>query len=476
MRHPGHNVIFEKIMKLTGKLLTVIDEIASEFGSRQDCGSKEFSVAIQKVNAIEPFLEISEEGLRNLIDLAFNISLKKEESRYPRFQIYVPSVGFAPFRNGTEPEWMVCFDPPIALDISTLHRISCGIPSRPYALCIWESEEAVEAYGVIRIEDLSSQSAKTSKSINVNCYPGLILSIEEPGILNVSLCNTRRTIIGHLTLRYGRIEQVYNPNINPIVESIYADIEKHIRTSKEGELSSNIPGYIGDIWSYILSLAVDFKDGGQFIILPSDFSLGEDGCLQVEGAKVLRVKHTTTEPDLGAKIISLDQNPDSIQRQSRIRRHPFNGENLPEDNDFERGFNQGKRSSMHIHDKYQTLFDSARAVAKLSTVDGCLVFDQGLRLIGFKGEVLVREDPECVELNLDVGLDIQDLKKAFDLNQYGTRHRSAARFCGKVPGAVVFVVSQDGDIRLFLRLDNGKIGVGGPFRPLPGLSPSIVHS
>ncbi|NJO50650.1 MAG: hypothetical protein HC840_15745 [Leptolyngbyaceae cyanobacterium RM2_2_4] len=251
--------MFEETLPLLGKLLIVRDEIASEFSSNETCGSKEFATAIQKVNAISPFLRLSEEGLKNLVDLAFKISLKKEESRYPRFQIYVPSVGFLPIKDNEEPDWMVFFDPPITLDVSTLHRISSGIPSRPYALFVWESEEVIEAYGVIRIEDLSSQDTRTSKHINVDCYPGLILSIEEPGILNVSLFNTSYTIPVSLTLRYGRIEQVYDPHMSPIVQSIYSDIEESIRNSEEGELSSNISGYIGNIWSYILSLAVDFR-------------------------------------------------------------------------------------------------------------------------------------------------------------------------------------------------------------------------
>ncbi|MBW4473712.1 MAG: hypothetical protein KME45_25555 [Stenomitos rutilans HA7619-LM2] len=79
--------MFDEALKLTVKLLQVRDEIASEFSSNQTCGPKEFATAIQKVNAISPFLRLSEEGLRNLVDLAFKISLKKEESRYPRFQI-----------------------------------------------------------------------------------------------------------------------------------------------------------------------------------------------------------------------------------------------------------------------------------------------------------------------------------------------------------------------------------------------------
>ncbi|NJN57913.1 MAG: hypothetical protein HC879_10630 [Leptolyngbyaceae cyanobacterium SL_5_9] len=469
--------MFEETLQLLGKLLIVRDEIASEFSSNETCGSKEFATAIQKVNAISPFLRLSEEGLKNLVDLAFKISLKKEESRYPRFQIYVPSVGFLPIKDNEEPDWMVFFDPSITLDVSTLHRISSGIPSRPYALCVWESEEAIEAYGVIRIEDLNSQDTRTSKHINVDVYPGLILSIEAPGILNVSLFNTSYTIIESLTLRHGRIEQIYDIHMTLVVQSIYSDIEESIRSSEEKELSSNISGYIGNIWSYILGLSVDFEHGGQFIILPSSSSLNE-GCLCINETKVLQVKHITTRPNLGSQIATLDQESASMQRKRpRITHNPFTGEKLPEDDcdsAFKRGVSQGLSMSERIHDKYQTLFDSARAVAKLSTADGCLVFDRKLQLLGFKGEVLVREDPECVELDLDR----KDFKQkgVFDINQFGTRHRSAARFCGKVPGAVIFVVSQDGDIRLFVHMDNGKVGIGGPFRPLPGSSPSIVHS
>lgn len=470
--------MLEEHFRLVGKLLVVRDEIASEFSSNQTCGSNELATVIQKVNAISPFLRLSEKGLRNLVDLAFKISLKKEESRYPRFQIYSPAVKFSPIKDNEEPDWMVFFDPPITLDVSTLHRISSGIPSRPYALCVGESEGTIEAYGVIRIEDLNSQSTRSSKNINVDCYPGLILSVEEPGILNVSLSNTPGTLIEYLTLRHGKIERLYDPHITPIVESIfYHGIEECIRSSVEGELSSNISGYIGNIWSYILSLAVDFRNGGQFIILPPGSSLSE-GCLRVGDTKVLQVKHTTTKPDLGSQIATLDQESASIQRERcHIIRNPFTGEKFPEDDcdsALQRGVSQGLSGAKRIHDKYQALFDSARAVAKLSTADGCLVFDRRLQLLGFKGEVLVREDPECVELDLDREGFKQ--KRLFDINQYGTRHRSAARFCGKVPGAVVFVVSQDGDIRLFVHMDNGKVGTGGPFRPLPGLSPSIVHS
>ncbi|XGV99056.1 MAG: putative sensor domain DACNV-containing protein [Leptolyngbya sp. BL-A-14] len=470
--------MLDENFQLLGEMLKVRFEIASEFGSNQTCGSKEFAIAIQKINAIKPFLRLSEKGLNNLIDLAFKVSLQKEEARYPRFQIYIPSDYFLPIDSDKrEPDWLIRFDPTITLDVSTLHRMSSGMLSRPYALFVEESEENIEAYGVIRIENLSSQNSLTASHINMYLYPGLIISIEEPGILNVSLSNTSRTILENLTLRHGKIERIYDPYVTPIIDSFYKDIEKDIRNSRQVELSSNISSYIGSVWSYVLSLAVDFRHGGQFIILPSGYLLNEDNCLSVENSKVLQIKHTTTEPDLGAQISSLDQASIQQKKPSRVN-YSLNDKKIPEDNcdsAFKNGVSQGLSMAKRIHDKYQTLFDSAKAAATLSTTDGCLVFDRGLRLLGFKGEVLVREDPkEYIELDLDFMSFKQ--KGIFDIGKFGTRHRSAARFCGKIPGAVVFVVSQDGDIRLFMHIEDGKVGIGGPLRPLPGSTPSIVHS
>ena len=412
--------------KMQSKLAEIRHKI-SEIDEEQTYGSKEFAEIIQEINSIFPFVELSKNGLINLIDLAFKVGLKKEESRYPRFQIYIPVSGY----NIESFQLLVRFDTPIKLDVSTLHRISSGILPRPYALYIGESDsDKIIAYGFIRIETFDTKLINTSKPPSLRIYPGLILSIEEPGVLNVLLFNNI-LIPPTLTLRYGKIAINYNPTTTSIVKPIYADIAINIvRKNKQGNLSSEISKHIGYIWSYILSLAVDFGHGGQFIILPSDSLLDS-----IQDDNPLDVNYRATEPNLGVQIADLV-------------------------------------AAEQIKEEYQFLLDSARAIAKLSTADGCIVFDRGLRLLGFKGEVLVKETPDCVELDLDSEtLKAKEPPKPFNLNQFGTRHRSAARFCGKVPGGVVFVVSQDGDIRLFMRLDDGKVGVGGPFRPVPGLSP-----
>ena len=484
------------------------DYITKNFGDGLTCGPRELATSIQKVNEIKPFLRLSEEGLINLIDLAFKISLKREESRYPNFQIYSPSDGFLPANNNGEIEWLVCFDPPIALvnlseqpikvNIDTLYRISSGIPSRPYAICIEEAEGILKAHGVIRIENSSILQGSNTGSSTTNIYPGLLLNVEGPGILRVFISNTSWKIFENLALRHGRIEVEYDPFIH--LQEIFDDIETEIRATTQKDLSSNLGKYIGQVWSFILNLAVEFGHGGQFIILPSEqsvnkdeaqkygsLSIDEDGFLRIREKAILKVKHNTSnsKPHLRLNLISFDQASNLISKyQPPVLLNPAIGNPLAKkklseetfENAFNRGVHKGVSQSKLIQDHYQNLFDSAKAIAKLSTVDGCLIFDRGLKLLGFKGEVLIREEKkeiECITLdeNLQVKLDeVSQRPKKFDIRQYGTRHGSAARFCGKVTGAIVFVVSQDGDIRVFKNLGDRKVGVAGPFRSLPGLS------
>jgi hypothetical protein len=91
------------------------------------------------------------------------------------------------------------------------------------------------------------------------------------------------------------------------------------------------------------------------------------------------------------------------------------------------------------------------AVAGLSEVDGCVVLDRGLRLHLFGGKIHSssgngRSSRKVLELcdwyAHEVSLDS-------DIRKLGTRNQSACRFCREHPHAIAFVVSQDGDLRVY---------------------------
>jgi hypothetical protein len=61
------------------------------------------------------------------------------------------------------------------------------------------------------------------------------------------------------------------------------------------------------------------------------------------------------------------------------------------------------------------------------------------------------EPIEHIALAGDSGASPERLRRG-DLEQFGTRHRAMMRYCNEHPGALGFVVSQDGDIRAVLRI------------------------
>ena len=93
-------------------------------------------------------------------------------------------------------------------------------------------------------------------------------------------------------------------------------------------------------------------------------------------------------------------------------------------------------------------------VAALATVDGAVILSRDLRLEGFGAEITLAGVPSAHE-TVEYGNHPLPLGQPppARLADFGMRHRSAIRFCQAVPGAMAVVVSQDGGIRLFHRVD-----------------------
>lgn len=375
-------------------------------------------------------LILSEGGLKKLLQLAFQVSFNKEEDIYPRFQIYVPDFEGLPF------SLTMRFDSPIPLDGFTLTRLSPGIPPRPYALLVREIDSKLYADGFTKIENFGLEHFEL-QSLST-CQPkrdsdflsGIILSIENPGALKVAHFMRESQQITNLMLRVGKIQTIHDFSHTSIAKKVYEGIASTI-VDETGSYCA-IASLIQWVWSYMVGLALELSHGGAFVILPRNFSLSNQ--------RKLYIKYRTQEPKLGASICKLHSCEDEERR--------FWSENL---------------------------FDRARAVAQLSTIDGCVVVDQKFDLVGFGAEIRVKDDswlPECVNMNPhSLYFKPQEL---VDLSQFGMRHRSAAWFCAKVPDAVVFVVSQEGEIRQFTHLSDGKVGIWGSLSPLTGSSAPVI--
>jgi hypothetical protein len=90
-------------------------------------------------------------------------------------------------------------------------------------------------------------------------------------------------------------------------------------------------------------------------------------------------------------------------------------------------------------------------IALLTRVDGCVVATPDLEVAGFGGVIEGTEASPNVWRASDVAATEASLVQV-DSSRFGTRHRSMIALCGRVPGGIGFVVSQDGDVRAIAKV------------------------
>ena len=99
------------------------------------------------------------------------------------------------------------------------------------------------------------------------------------------------------------------------------------------------------------------------------------------------------------------------------------------------------------------LSEALAVVASSSGVDGALVLTDQFEVIGFGAEIRILLGDRSLEfVNLSSGTSLKKLTRR-SFSDFGTRHRSAARFCLASPDAVAFLVSHDGDRKLMTCVD-----------------------
>lgn len=97
------------------------------------------------------------------------------------------------------------------------------------------------------------------------------------------------------------------------------------------------------------------------------------------------------------------------------------------------------------------------SIASLANADGAVVLSRDLVLRGFGGIIAADSAIPQKPIRTPNGqFDAQEV-----LKHRGTRHKSAYSLCNQVPDTVAFVVSQDGDFRLFVGTEDAVLFYDG---------------
>ena len=80
-----------------------------------------------------------------------------------------------------------------------------------------------------------------------------------------------------------------------------------------------------------------------------------------------------------------------------------------------------------------------------------MVLDQGVRVLGFGGEIQVPHNVFRVFQAHDLdGTALGD----WNVQSDGTRHRAVYRLCSVEPGVIGFVISQDSQVRMIANVED----------------------
>jgi len=95
----------------------------------------------------------------------------------------------------------------------------------------------------------------------------------------------------------------------------------------------------------------------------------------------------------------------------------------------------------------EVMGDVAETIASLTSVDGAVLINDHFKVLGFGAEVIAHS-PSLSEVQL---VSEDDKSVPLSVESFGTRHRSAFRFCSSYEDSVAFVVSQDGGVKAVKR-------------------------
>lgn len=363
----------------------------------------------------------SDDGLRALIQIAFQTSLVTEEGSYLRARLFVyRGKGWSP-----EPRIVVELDVQIPANgdgVLTLKHLALIAESHDSTLILEEGSEGWRCVGLAIVSEpiLPIHIGRPELHRHRQAPAGVSIRIDGPGLLRI-------TNVGPpFVLHGGRIHLAMELFHAPPIQGLLYQIDIALTQDKD------IPRFLGtDERTHQLGLPIEFalsrivakmreaRKGGA-LIFPSDTKtpLIDFGVFK------------TRATGLGDALHSFY----AASQASAAAKSP-----------------EELRSALaQWQNAHQMILRFTDCIAGLSKVDGCVVLKSNLDVVAFGAKIKApsHSDEEVSTLTL-VNPFSKEPESDKEIMRLGTRHRSAYNLCRLLPGTIAIVVSQDGNIRVF---------------------------
>lgn len=234
-------------------------------------------------------------------------------------------------------------------------------------------------------------------------------------------------------------------SLNHIYSEFHYDVCKSLGEDKydpEGYDEDYPQRFLREFLERVLLRVRNRRHGGTILIIPDDWEIS-DGRLQDR----VDIKYPSVDNDIWSILVKYL----SLHRRYYDKLLPACDYNTVS----KELFSEIQSLEMEYEDTEDLVRDRANLIASFTNVDGSVVITTKLGLRGFGAEIVA---PSPALRQIKVAADVSGKSGNMrPITDYGTRHRSACRFCSSHEGLMAFLISQDGDIRVIKRVGSDVI-------------------
>lgn len=379
-------------------------------------------------------------------DVLYASSLLKEEGRSVRARMIIAPPDAFPLTEGP-PNGMhaIRFTAPHNLTANEIKRLSPAVGFYHSVIAVWpDRDKGFRIWGILNTGPRWMNLVAGGRRPTAEQISHPIIHVRDPGWLlfynGYALMAEWRGRNFHGpqldVFQSGLLKERFAGHRLRMVEGLGMDcLSRNLDFSAYSELSHRVAL---QFMKRIINLVRTSGHGGSLVIVPDEHEGVE------VATKWIDCKYSAAPDTAGLRFRSL--------LQAIIRRV---GQLCPDGTNAEEAWQVFRNSlDSELDQLEEAFFELARLFADLMQVDGALVLDQRMCLVGFGGEIRVDRNVFQVEQALDLeGVEVVD----WDVRGDGTRHRSVYRLCSVEPEVIGFVISQDSQVRMIASVNDAVI-------------------
>ncbi|MCE5212163.1 MAG: DNA integrity scanning protein DisA nucleotide-binding domain protein [Deltaproteobacteria bacterium] len=392
-----------------------------------------------------------DEELHVLLDTAFHASFLTEEGRRTGFRILYVSFEtmIKEIDKHSDNRWRIInFDTPRPYSVSELNRLAPAAELTHLMICVSNSSQnnrksSLEIWGLLDVGENWWKFVHNETHSGMSPPNYFAITSMNAGELSISAAGDVLTTLKGGKLVYPKDTAIWDGSICDFLQTARNKLYQSVITAlgtkswdEEGQDDDYPYRFYNFFIERILFYVREKSHGGTLIIVP-DYVSKDDTRLTDR----LNLKYPCSYDYAWEMMTSCLVN----ERKYFDLHFPLWDAKLEI---TQNNFQEYHMLSSKRDDLDEAIGDAARAIASMTSVDGAVVLTDKLKVLGFGAEVLAIS-PSLKEVKIEVrSKTIQRIP----IESFGTRHRSAFRFCSSFEEAVIFVVSQDGGVKAIKRV------------------------